>query len=189
MIQNLVLKNRSYRRFYQDFEIDLNTLRQLVDTARIVASAGNKQPLKYILCNTTEKNALVFASLGWAGYLKDWSGPIEGERPAAYIIILGDMEITQSFGCDHGIAAQTIMLCAADMGYGGCILGNINRKQLQSTLDIPQKYEILLVLALGKPRETVVLENVGAGGDIKYWRDASHVHHVPKRSLDKIIIG
>jgi nitroreductase len=189
MIRDLVLKNRSFRRFYQNVQIDLSTLRNIIDTARIVASAANKQPLKYILCNTTEKNTLVFASLGWAGYLKDWHGPVEGERPSAYIIMLGDTEITQSFGCDLGIAAQTIMLCAADMGYGGCIFGNINRKQLQNALDIPQKYEILLVLALGKPKETVVLENIGADGDIKYWRDDSGVHHVPKRSLEEIIVG
>jgi nitroreductase len=96
MIRDLVLKNRSFRRFYQNVQIDLSTLRNIIDTARIVASAANKQPLKYILCNTTEKNTLVFASLGWAGYLKDWHGPVEGERPSAYIIMLGDTEITQS---------------------------------------------------------------------------------------------
>lgn len=188
MIRELVMKNRSYRRFYQDVKIDINTLRNLVDLARLTASASNKQPLKYILCNTPEKNELVFTQLTWAGYLKDWQGPVEGERPAAYIIILGDLEISHSFGCDHGIAAQTILLGATDMGYGGCILMNINRKQLQHALDIPPKYEILIVIALGKPRETVVLETVSADGDIKYWRDSLPVQHVPKRSLEDIIL-
>jgi nitroreductase len=188
MIRELVMKNRSYRRFYQDVMIDMNTLRNLVDLARLTASASNRQPLKYILYNTPEENELVYAHLTWAAYLKDWHGPIEGERPSAYIIILGDTEITQSFGCDHGIAAQTILLGATEMGYGGCMLMNINRKQLRSALDIPQKYEILLVIALGKPKETVVLEIVGADGDTRYWRDSSQVHHVPKRSLDDIIL-
>ena len=189
MIRELVINNRSYRRFYQDAMIDINTLRDLIDMARLTASAENKQPLKYILSNTTEKNRLIFAQLGWAGYLKDWEGPVEGEQPAAYIIILGDKDITRSFGCDHGIAAQTILLGATDMEYGGCMLGNINRKQLQNVLDIPPKYEILLVIALGKPKETVVLETVGADGDIKYRRDTLQVHHVPKRALNDIIIG
>jgi nitroreductase len=189
MIYELVLKNSSYRRFYQDIPVDRDVLRNLIDLARITASAENKQPLKYVLCNTPEKNEPVFSCLGWAGYLKDWHGPAEGERPAAYIVILGDREISESFGCDHGIAAQTILLGATENGYGGCMLGNINRSLLRNILDLPEKYEILLVIALGRPKETIVLEQVEAGGDIRYRRDSSQVHYVPKRMLDDIIVG
>lgn len=169
--------------------IELETLRELVDLARLSASAANKQPLKYILSCDPEKNALIFPHLAWAGYLKDWPGPSEGERPSAYIIILGDTEISRSFGCDHGIAAQSILLGATEKGLGGCIIGSINRKALRQALGIPSRYEILLVLALGKPKERVVIETVGPDGDIKYWRDEDGVHHVPKRPLDEIIIG
>jgi hypothetical protein len=146
------------------------------------------QPLKYILCCEPEKNALIFQHLAWAGYLKDWPGPADGERPSAYIIILGDTEITRSFGCDHGIAAQSILLGAAEKGLGGCIIGTVKREELRRALALPARYEILLILALGKPKETVVIEPVGTGGDIKYWRDNQSVHHVPKRSLDGIIL-
>ncbi len=188
VIRDLILKNRSYRRFYQEAVIELDTLRELVDLARLSASSQNKQPLKYILSCDSQKNALIFSHLGWAGYLKDWDGPCEGERPSAYIIILGDTEISQSFGCNHGIAAQSIMLGATEIGLGGCMIASIKRNELRKALAIPLRYEILLALALGKPKEKVVLETIGADGDIRYWRDKEGIHHVPKRLLDDIIV-
>ena len=145
--------------------------------------------MKYILSWGSEKNALIFKHLAWAAYLKDWEGPPEGERPSAYIIVLGDTAITKSFGCDHGIAGQTILLGATEKGLGGCMIGSIKRKELRQTLSIPGHLEILLVIALGKPKETVVIETVGPDGNIKYWRDCQDVHHVPKRSLDELIVA
>jgi nitroreductase len=189
MIRDLILKNRSYRRFYQEVDIKLETLRELVDLARLSASARNAQPLKYILSCDPRRNSLIFPHLAWAGYLKGWPGPCEGERPSAYIIVLGDTEISRSFGCDYGIAAQSIMLGATEKGLGGCMIASIDREGLCKALEIPPRYEILLVLALGKPKETVVIETVGDKGDIKYWRDSKGVHYVPKRPLDDIIVG
>lgn len=188
MLKDLVLKNRSYRRFHQDVPVSLQTLRALVDLARLSASGANQQPLKYILSCDAEINTRIFPHTRWAGYLKDWPGPAEGERPAAYILILGDMEITKSFGCDHGIAAQSIMLGATEQGLGGCILGALDKDGLRQALDIPKQYEILLALALGRPKETVVIEETGPDGDIKYWRDGKGVHHVPKRPLAELIL-
>ena len=152
------------------------------------ASAGNNQPLKYYISNQQKENKLIFSCLSWAGYLTNWSGPAPGEQPSAYIIILGDTSISRNFWCDHGIAAQSIMLGAVEAGLGGCMLGAINHKRLRTLLQIPKKYEILLVLAIGKPKERVVLETV-KGNDIKYWRDSRKTHHVPKRSLKNIIIN
>lgn len=187
MIEDLIRRNRSYRRFHQDVPVSVETLRDLVNLARLSASGANLQPLKYVLSSDPETNATIFPHTRWAGYLKDWDGPDEGERPAAYIIILGDTEIRSSFGCDHGIAAQSIMLGATERGLGGCVLGALDRSALREALDIPERYDILLVLALGKPKETVVLEEVGPDGDVKYYRDESDVHHVPKRSLEALI--
>jgi len=189
MIRDLILKNRSYRRFHEEVSIELETLKELVDLARCSASAANRQPLKYILSCQPDKNALIFNHLSWAGSLKDWPGPEEGERPSAYIIVLGDKEISQSFSCDHGIAAQSILLGAVERGLGGCMLGAIRRDGLRQDFLIPQRYEILLVIALGKPKEKVVLETVGSDGNTRYWRDKDSVHHVPKRPLDEIIIN
>jgi nitroreductase len=189
MLKDLVLKNRSYRRFYQEVSMELETLRDLVDLARLSASALNLQPLKYVLSCEPQKNALIFSHLGWASYLEDWPGPAEGERPSAYIIVLGDTEIVRSFGCDHGIAAQSILLGATEKGLGGCMIATVKRQELSQALGIASRYEILLVIALGKPKETVVIEEAGHDGDVKYWRDSQSVHHVPKRALDDIIIG
>jgi len=188
MIKVLIIKNRSVRRFRENVAVERGTLRELVDLARLSASGANLQPLKYILSYEPEKNALIFPHLGWAGYLKGWPGPAEGERPSAYIIILGDTQVSSSFGCDHGIAAQSILLGAAEKGLSGCMIGTVDRPKLRELLDIPSRFEILLVLALGKPAETVVLETVGPDGDIQYWRDEAGVHHVPKRALDNIIL-
>ena len=188
MIRDLIEKTRSYRRFYQDHTIELETLKELVDLARLSAAAGNLQPLKYMLSNEPQSNAKILQHLGWAGYLRDWPGPSEGEQPAAYIIVLGDTHICKSFGCDHGIACQNILLGAGEKGLGGCMIGSVNREKLREDLNIPEHFEILLVVALGKPKETVVLETVGPDGDIKYWRDSEEVHHVPKRKLEDIIV-
>jgi nitroreductase len=189
MMRDLIQKNRSYRRFYQEVDIKLETLRELVDLARLSASATNAQPLKYILSCDPHKNSLIFPHLTWARFLTNWPGPGEGERPSAYIISLGDTEISRFWDYDAGIAAQSIMLGATEKGLGGCMIANIQRERLRKALEVPPRYEILLVLALGKPKEKVEIETVGPSGDTKYWRDSKGVHHVPKRPLDEIIIG
>lgn len=188
MFRDLVMANRSYRRFVEQYAITREDLVRLVDLARCTASGANLQPLKYLLSFASERNELIFPSLAWAGYLTDWGGPAPGERPSAYIVILGDKEIRSGNYCDHGIAAQTILLGAAEAGLGGCMIGAINRERLRADLKIPDRFDILLVIALGKPSETVVLEDVGRDGSIKYYRDDKDVHHVPKRTLDEIIV-
>lgn len=188
MLKDLIAKSRSYRRFDESVSIPMETLRELVELARLSPSASNRQPLKFVLVNDREINAQIFPCLAWAGFLKDWGGPAEGERPSAYVVILGDTEISKNPAVDEGIAAQSMMLGAAEKGFGGCMVGSIQRDRLRELLDIPERYEILLVLALGKPAETVVIDTVGEDGDIKYWRDENDVHHVPKRTLDELIL-
>ncbi len=188
MIEGLIRKNRSCRRFYQSHAVDLETLKKLVNLARLSASAANLQPLKYVLACDLKINAQIFPCLGWAGYLKNWPGPEEGERPSAYVVILGDTGIAKNFGCDHGIASQSIVLGAREIGLAGCIIESIDKKKLGAILNISPQFKILLVIAIGKPRENVVLEAVGPDGDIRYWRDDKKIHHVPKRSLKDIIV-
>ena len=186
-LKDMVLKTRSYRRFDESHRITYSTLEKLVDLARLSASAANRQPLKYLIYNSPEECAKVFPSVVWAAYLKEWDGPVSGERPSAYIIILGDRSVTDSFGVDHGIAAQSIMLGATEAGLGGCMIASIKRDNLRAELKIPENFEILLILALGKPVEIIVIDNI-RNNDVKYWREPDGTHHVPKRPLDDLII-
>jgi nitroreductase len=189
MLEDLIKKNRSCRRFRQKEAIPVDTLRGLVNLARLSASSGNLQPLKYILSNEPPKNELIFSCLRWAAYLKDWPGPPEGERPSAYIIVVGDWHIAKNFGTDLGIAAQSILLGAREQNLAGCMVGSIHKELLQEMFHLPKRFEILLVIALGTPGETVVLEEVKPGDGIEYWRDEHGVHHVPKRPLDDLILS
>ncbi|MBW1840614.1 MAG: nitroreductase family protein [Deltaproteobacteria bacterium] len=189
MIEDLIRKNRSCRRFYQDDPVSIDVLKELVDLARLSGSAANLQPLRYILSADPEKNGRIFSCLGWAGYLKDWPGPEEGERPSGYIIILADIKkATEYIGCDYGIASQSILLGARERSIAGCMIGSIKRRKLRGILNVPDELKILLVIAIGKPKEEVVIAAVGPDNDIEYWRDDKGVHHVPKRSLDDIIL-
>ena len=186
-LKDLVYRTRSYRRFDEFHHIDLNLLEGLVDLARMSASAANRQPLKYLLFNTPGFCERIFPSIAWAGYLKDRPGPEAGERPTAYIIILGDKTIADAYNVDHGIAAQSIMLGATEAGLGGCMIASIKRDALRDELKLPERFEILLILALGKPVETIIVDDI-RDNDVKYWRDEKQIHHVPKRRLDELIL-
>ncbi len=186
-MEELVTATRSYRRFKQD-SISNETLLGLVNLGRLSPSGGNMQPLRYMVSCDAETNAKVFPCTAWAGYLEDWDGPAEGERPTAYIIILHDKEAANSAGCDHGVAAQSIVLGACEVGLGACMIGSVERAELAAKLGIDERYKIMLIIALGIPAEEVVLDVVDDSGDIKYFRDEADVHHVPKHALEKVIV-
>lgn len=188
MLIDLITKNRSYRRFYQEEKVLLETLYEVINLARLTPSGANLQSLKYVLTNEEEKNEKVFQTLKWAGYLTDWDGPEEGEKPSAYIIMLHDTRISKNYFWDHGLAAQSILLGLVEKGLGACQFNNIDRPRLASELGLPDYFQILLVMAVGKPKEIVVLEEMNDPGQVKYWRDEQGVHHVPKRKLEDLIV-
>ncbi len=186
MIRDLILKNRSYRKFDSAVAIPVELICSWIDLARLSGSARNGQPLKYAVVTSAETCASIFPFLGWAGYLSDWKGPAEGERPVAYIAVLKDKTISENHYCDDGIAMQSILLGATEDGFGGCMIGSVNKSKVSKILNLPGYMELLWIIALGKPSEKVVLET--ATNDIKYWRDEHEVHHVPKRPMEEILI-
>ena len=188
MLNQLIKKTRSTRRFIESQSIPEQILKDWIDMARICPSARNAQPLKYIYSNDPGKNSRIFPLLQWAGYLEEWDGPAVGERPTAYIIVLGDTSISNSFECDAGIAMQSILLTVCEAGYAGCIIGSVDRKEMQKELKISPEFNILYVLALGLSGEEIKIEETGEDGDIRYWRDDNGIHHVPKRPLKEIIL-
>ncbi|MEW5734376.1 MAG: nitroreductase family protein [Thermodesulfobacteriota bacterium] len=185
----LVYANRTCRRFRQDRPVSRETLVSLIDLARVTASAGNIQPLKYApVCEQADRERL-FPLLGWAAYLSGWKGPAEGQRPAGYIVICCDTDIAKQPGCDHGIAAQTILLGARALGLAGAMIGAFNAGSVQKALDLAANLNPVLVIALGEPAETVRIIDVGADGNICYFRDDRDCHVVPKRRLEDILAG
>lgn len=187
MLKNLLVKNRSYRRFYQEVRLTPEDLKELVGLTRYCASGRNAQPLKYIGITDPVLCDQVFGQLAWAGYLTDWPGPEEGERPAAYLIQLLDTKIVENCLCDDGIQAQTLLLGAVEKGWGGCLIKAFKEEPLRQLLQLSSDLKIKYVIALGKPKEQVVLETM-KGEDYKYWRDAAGVHYVPKRSTDELMV-
>jgi len=185
-LRDLLIKNRSYRRFFQNEKIDLKDLREIVENIRFSASAANIQPIKFIIVNEKTKKEEIFPHLKWAGYLKDWNGPEEGERPPAYIIMIGNRKMSPYIDWDYGIALQTILMSAVDKGWGGCAILAFDKDKVRQVLEVPEEFEMGLVIALGKPKEKVVIDDV-RDGDIKYWRGKDQTHHVPKKSLNELI--
>ncbi len=189
MLKTLIKKARCYRKFDESVFIDIEFLKDIVDSLRFTSSARNAQPLKYIISTNKEMNKKIFSTLKWAGYLKDWDGPSAGQRPTAYIIILRDRNIsTEDFSLiDTGIAIQTVMLRLAEEGFGGCTIAAIDKERLRKILSITDDTkEILCVLAIGKPNENIILTEM-KNGDIKYYRDEKENHYVPKRPLNEIL--
>ena len=179
-------QNRSYRRFFQNENISEEQLMMTADAARLSPSSRNVQPIKFYICNDRDMNDRIFPNLGWAGYLKEWDGPVEGERPSAYIILLHDTSVSQGYSCDNGIFAQSILLQAVDLGFGGCMIATFKKDEITQLLRLPKYLTPIMVIALGKPKEVVVIDDIKMG-DVKYWRDAGNIHHVPKRTLDELI--
>ena len=188
MFKDLVLKNRSCRSFDPNVKISRDQLLDFVDCARLCPSAMNKQPLRYRLILSADECAKVLSLTGWAGALKDIKIPPEGHEPCAYILICAD---TDEFpdaarSRDIGISAQTIMLAAAEAGFGGCIIGNFSADKIKAALNLKASISPLLLLALGKPDEHPVITEC-RGESTSYYRE-NGIHYVPKRALADIII-
>ena len=129
MLKELAIQNRSYRGFDEKRRISREELLELVDITRCVASAGNMQPLKYALVYEKEQVETVLTMTAWAGYLKEMNLPKEGMHPTAFVVICHDLNIQNNAAAsriDVGMAAQTLLLYAAEKGLGGCAIGSFN---------------------------------------------------------------
>ena len=186
-VLDLIKKSRSYRRFYEDVAIKDDELRLMIEAARFSPSSRNVQPLKFILSNSPALNEQIFPNLAWAGYLTDWDGPTKGERPSAYIVMVHDKSISATYSCDNGIMAQSMLLQATELGYGGCMIASIKKEELKQLFSLDDNLDIIMVIALGKPKEIVVIDDI-KDNDFRYFRENNEIHHVPKRTLNELIL-
>lgn len=190
ILKGLLKKDRSYRRFDENQIIDKKELLNLVDLTRYCASGRNLQPMKYYITNDRSVCDKIFPLLKWAGYLVDWEGPSEGERPTAYLIQCLNTNLTKNYLCDDGLQLQAITLGATAEGLGCCIIKSFNVLKIKEILNLPDYLEPLYVIAIGKPIEKVVIENMEnkENDNIKYYRTSDGIHHVPKRTLNDLLI-
>lgn len=190
-LKEMVIKNRSYRKFDETKSIPLPHLLDMVDISRFTPSSVNIQPFKFYISNEKQKNDIIFPHTRWARLLKDYPGPVEGERPTAYIIVCNDLKVASNverFAVDAGIISQTILLAAVEKGYGGIMIKNMDGEDIKTKLNMPNHISPYIVLALGTPDEEIILEEINDGEKTTYYRDENGMHHVPKRKLDDIII-
>jgi nitroreductase len=189
MIRGIVEKNRSYRKFREDAEVSQETLKELVNLARLSGCGMNMQSLRYMLITVKADREKVYPYIKWAAFLKDWGGPKEGQRPSAFILLLKDTG-KNSFvvQTDMGIACQSILLGAVEKGLGGCIIGALDKDKLRDAFSIREDLELQYVIAIGKPDQNVIIDEIELGQDTKYWVDKDGNHHVPKIRLEDIII-
>lgn len=191
MLRDLLLNNRSYRSYDESRLVTRDELLDMVESTRLAASSVNRQPLKYRLVHEPEEVARFSPHTKWARNLPNIVLPPDGHHPTAYIVICHDTEISnnpQAFFKDVGIVAQTILLHAVEMGLGGCMIGNFVPADVSGELGLDEKYVPVLVLAIGKPDEIIILTESKVGGDVAYFRDDNNVHYVPKRPLDEIVL-
>jgi nitroreductase len=192
MLRELIRKNRSYRRFDQKVPVPFPTLLQMADAARLCPSGANRQPLKYLLVDKQEQVAKLFALTKWGAMLPNYSGPAEGERPTAFVVICCDTTITPNpAACqtDVGIVAQTMALTAVEQGYGCCMIGNFKKEEVASLFALPENLVPQLLVAVGKPAEEILLDEPEEKAEsVVYYRDMDGVHHVPKRPLREIVL-
>lgn len=187
ILRHLLKEDRSIRRFDASRRLADGTLEKLVDLTRYCASGRNLQPLRYRLVLTPDDCDRLFPLLAWAGYLPDWDGPVETERPVAYLVQCLDTELAANCLCDDGLQLQAITLGARALGIGSCILKAFDLKKVADALAIDQRYQPRYVLALGYPIEKVEIEDM-KDGNVRYYRTRDAIHHVPKRPLSTLII-
>ncbi len=186
---DLVRKNRSYRGYDHSRKVTRDELLEMVEAARLCPSSVNNQPLKYHLVYEEDKTARMQAETKWARNLPEMTLPHPGKEPTAFIVICQDSRIDPNlsrYQKDVGIVAQTMLLAAVEMGLGGCMIGNFKADSVRKTAGLPDEIHPLLVVAIGKPDEEIILTEV-VDGKTPYYRDDEDRHYVPKRKLEDLL--
>lgn len=194
LLIELLKRDRSCRRFDESLPVSAETIEKILDAVRFTPSGRNIQAVAYrVVTDAAEREAL-FALLAWAGYLPDWAGPAEGERPTAYLVQCIDTEVSPNVMCDDGLQLEALTLAATSLGLGCCIIKSFNPQKTADLLRLGDRYKPIHVVALGVPVENIVIDELPVGSksqdssNIRYWREADGTHHVPKRPLADIVI-
>lgn len=179
-----IMARRTIRKFKQT-PVPKEVLIKLADCGRMSASAANLQPIKYALIDKPELTEKIFPLTKWAGYLADGT-PKDGEKPPAYIAVIGDDSINKNaLENEAGLVMSSIMIAACGEGLGTCCLGAIQRDKINALLALPENLHTLYLIAVGFPAQNSRAEDIS--GKCKYFETDDGIV-VPKRPLSEIII-
>ncbi|MBQ9757554.1 MAG: nitroreductase family protein [Clostridia bacterium] len=184
-ISEALKKRRTIRKFTQE-PLDKKYILELVEYARLAAYPANLQPLKFAVICDKDLCDEIFPHTKWAGYLPD-GAPKKDERPTAFIAVLGDKTIKDSFEVEAGAAVTSMMLGALEKGIASCWIGALSREPIMEVLSLDkERFSLLYLLALGYPaQESEACEFVDS---VKYFEDDNKKINVPKRPFDEILI-
>lgn len=183
----LLKRNRSYRRFDRSVRPSQELMASWIEGLRYTASARNMQPLKYLLVTDDALCHTLSQSVVWAGYLTEWAGPSENERPTAFVVQLLDTRLASNARFDEGLQLEALGLMAVESGFGACIFLSFDPKRIAAILDLPEYLTPISIVAIGKPIEEVEIRDVDAEANIRYYRDEEGRHYVPKRKREELI--
>ena len=184
-VDSLLLKNRSTRGYKKSYVVSPNELERIVGVCTKIPSARNQQVLRFRLVTRDSGANQVLPLIKMGAALPDLHLPFPGTEPEAFIVICSTVDESPLVDIDLGIATQSMLLKAAEMGLNGLIIGAFNRTKLQETLDLP--YPPLLVLAIGKGDEHIELIPIDEGENHSYYRKEG-IHYVPKVQIADLII-
>ena len=180
---SLLTKNRSTRGFDSSFKVRKDQLVSLVEAARLAPSAMNQQALRYRLV-TEEEAPLLLPLIRLGTALPDMNLPLEGFEPNAFVVICATKE-GRFVDVDMGIAAQSILLRAVEMGLNGVCIAAFDPEAVQKALQLPLVPQLLI--AIGRSAERIEVVEVAEGESQTYYR-RNGVHFVPKLRTEDIII-
>ena len=183
-LNSLLLKNRSYRGFDSSRQVSIEELKQIVEVCTKIPSAKNQQVLRFKLV-AGENSPRLQQYTKWGGALPELNLPFKGTEPSAFIIICSTVPENKWVDIDLGIAAQSMLLKAVEMGLNGICIGAFNKNEVTAEFALP--HEPVLVLAIGKGAENIQLTRVKEGESQTYYRKDG-VHFVPKLGLDDLML-
>jgi nitroreductase len=185
-LETLMEKNRSYRGYDTSFEVKREMLERIVAVNTKIASAKNQQALRFKLVTKETGAEHIVQNMKLGGLLPELHLPFPGTEPKAFIIICTTLPENKFVDIDLGIAAQSMLLKATEMGLNGIMIGAFNKAKVTEAFELP--YEPLLILAIGKGKETIRLKPIGPDDDKAYYRDGQGIQYVPKITLDGLLL-
>ena len=183
-LDSLLKKNRSWRGYDPGREVTEDELKRIVAATTLVASGMNRQRLRYRLVTKADA-AKILPHITLGAALPEEHLPHPGCEPQAFIVVCATEKENKVIDIDLGIAAQSMLLKATEMGLGGIFILNFRAEEIKESLSLPSTP--LAVIAIGKPAETIFLKPVHQGEDLNYYRRGG-VHFVPKLGLEDILI-